>query len=207
MRRRQWHPTPILLPGKSHGQRSFVGCSPWGCKESDTTERLHIHFSLSCIGEGNGNPLQCSCLENPRDGGAWWAAVYGVAQLRSRKPEITTSQPLGEALRNVLLPAEHFNLNLKSLYLNRGCILSPVLTAICFSPRFGNMRKASKPGKARERGEVLKGVGALLSNWLHICVIIISSIFVQLVEGIPREPCPCNEQDLLSSCGASFSLW
>ena len=51
-----------------------------GRKESDTTERLHFHFSLSCIGEGNGNPLQCSCLENPRDGGAWWAAIYGVAQ-------------------------------------------------------------------------------------------------------------------------------
>ena len=51
-----------------------------GSLESDTTERLHFHFSLSCIGEGNGNPLQCSCLENPRDGGAWWAAVYGVAQ-------------------------------------------------------------------------------------------------------------------------------
>ena len=50
-------------------------------KESDRTERLHFHFSLSCIGEGNGNPLQCSCLENPRDGGAWWAAVYGVSQL------------------------------------------------------------------------------------------------------------------------------
>ena len=69
-RRRQWHPTPVLLPGKSHGRRSLGGCSPWGRKESDTTERLHFHFSLSCIGEGNGNPLQCSCLENPRDGGA-----------------------------------------------------------------------------------------------------------------------------------------
>ena len=80
VRRRQWHPTPVLLPGKSHGWRSLVGCSPWGCKESDTTERLHIHFSLSCTGEGNGNPLQCSCLENPSDGGAWWAAIYGVAQ-------------------------------------------------------------------------------------------------------------------------------
>ena len=78
--RRQWQPTPILLPGKSHGRRSLVGCSPWGCEESDTTEQLHFHFSLSCTGEGNGNPLQCSCLENPRDGGAWWAAVYGVAQ-------------------------------------------------------------------------------------------------------------------------------
>ena len=74
-------PTPVLLPGKSHGRRSLVGCSPWGCKESDTTERLHFHFSLSCTGEGNGNPLHCSCLENPRDRGAWWAAVYGVTEL------------------------------------------------------------------------------------------------------------------------------
>ena len=81
--RRQWHPTPVLLPGKSHGRRSLVGCSPWGREESDTTERLHFHFSLSCIGEGNGNLLQYSCLENPRDGGAWWAAFYGVAQSRS----------------------------------------------------------------------------------------------------------------------------
>ena len=80
--RRQWHPTPVLLPGKSHGRRSLVGCSPWGREQSDTTERLHFHFSLSCIGEGNGNPLQCSCLENPRGRGAWWAAVYGVAQSR-----------------------------------------------------------------------------------------------------------------------------
>ena len=82
--RRQWHPTPVLLPGKSHGWRSLVGSSPWGCQESDTTEQLHFHFSLSCIGEGNGNPLQCSCLENPRDGGAWWAAIYGVAQSRTQ---------------------------------------------------------------------------------------------------------------------------
>ena len=68
------------LAWKIPGQRSLVGYSPWGCEESDTTERLHFHFALSCIGEGNGNPLQCSCLENPRDGGAWWAAVCGVAQ-------------------------------------------------------------------------------------------------------------------------------
>ena len=67
-RRRQWNPTPALLPGKSHGRRSLVGCSPWGCEELDMDERLHFHFSLLCIGEGNGNPLQCSCLENPRDG-------------------------------------------------------------------------------------------------------------------------------------------
>ena len=72
LQRRQWQPTPVLLPGNSHGWRSLV--------ESDMTEWLPFHSSLSCTGEGHGNPLQCSCLENPRDGGAWWAAVYGVAQ-------------------------------------------------------------------------------------------------------------------------------
>ena len=91
IRRRHWHPTPVLLPGKSHGRRSLVGCSPWGCEESDTTEWLHFHFSLSCIGEGNGNPLQCSCLENPRDGWAWWAAVYGVAQSRTQLKRLSSS--------------------------------------------------------------------------------------------------------------------
>ena len=84
-------PTPVLLPGKSHGRRRLVGCSPWGRQESDTTERLPFHFSLSCIGEGNGNPLQCSCLENLRDGGAWWAAVYGVAQSRTRLKQLSSS--------------------------------------------------------------------------------------------------------------------
>ena len=90
-RRRRWHPTPVLLPGKSHGRRSLVGCSPWGREQSDTTERLHFHFSLSCTGEGNGNPLQCSCLENPRDGGASWAAGYGVSQSRTRLKRLSSS--------------------------------------------------------------------------------------------------------------------
>ena len=89
--RRQWQPTPVLLPGKSHGRRSLVGCSPLGREESDTTEWLHFHFSVSCIGEGNGNPLQCSCLENSRDGGAWWAAIYGVAQSRTRLKRLSSS--------------------------------------------------------------------------------------------------------------------
>ena len=93
-RRRRWHPTPALLPGKSHGRRSLVGCSPWGLEESDTTERLHFHFSLSCIAEGNGNPLQCSCLENPRDGGAWWAPVYGVTQSRTRLKQLSSSSSI-----------------------------------------------------------------------------------------------------------------
>ena len=86
-----WHPTPVLLPGKSHGQRSLVGCSPWGLWESDMTERLHFHFSLSCIGEGNGSALQCSCLKNPRDGGAWWAAVSGVIQSWTRLKRLSSS--------------------------------------------------------------------------------------------------------------------
>ena len=95
--RRAWQPTPVLLPGKSHGQRSLEGCSPWGRWKSDTTEWLHFHFSLSCIGEGNGNPLQCFCLENPRDGGAWWSAVYGVAQSWTRLTWLcSSSSRLGE---------------------------------------------------------------------------------------------------------------
>ena len=79
------------MPGKSHGWRSLVGCSPWGREESDVTERLHFHFSLSCIGEGNGNLLQCSCLENPRDGGAWWAAVSRVTQSWTRLKRLSSS--------------------------------------------------------------------------------------------------------------------
>ena len=117
LKRRQWHPTPVLLPGKSHGRRSLVGCSPWGREELDTTERLHFHFSLSCIGEGNGNPLQCSCLENPREGEAWWAAVYGVAESRTRLKQLSSSSssslshlegifPGSPALQGDYLPSE-----------------------------------------------------------------------------------------------------
>ena len=91
LRRRQWHPTPVLLPGKSHGRRSLVGGSPWGRTKSDTNEQFHFQFSLSCIEEGNSNPLQCSCLENPRDGGAWWAAVYGITQSRTRLKQLSSN--------------------------------------------------------------------------------------------------------------------
>ena len=88
------NPTPVLLPGKSHGRRSLVGCSPWGRKESDMTKQLDFHFSLSRIGAGNGNPLQCSCLENPRDAGAWLAAIYGVAQSRTRLKRLSSSSSI-----------------------------------------------------------------------------------------------------------------
>ena len=67
------------------------GLQSMGSLESDTTERLHFHFSLSCTGEGNGNPLQCSCLENPRDGGAWEAAIYGVTQSQTRLKQLSSS--------------------------------------------------------------------------------------------------------------------
>ena len=99
--RRQWHPTPVLLPGKSLGQRSLEGCSPWGRWGSDTTEWFHFHFSLSCLREGNGNPLQCSCLKNPRDGGAWWAAIYGVTQSQTRLKWLSTSSTLVGGVRSL----------------------------------------------------------------------------------------------------------
>ena len=89
--RRKWQPTPIFLLGESQGQRSLVGCRLWCRTESDTTEHLHFYFSLSCTGEGNGNPLQYSCLENPRDGRAYWAAVYGVAQSPTRLKQLSSS--------------------------------------------------------------------------------------------------------------------
>ena len=83
------HSSPLAW--KSHGRRSLVGCSPSGREELDTTEQLHFHFSLSCIGEGNGNPLLYSCLENPRDGGAWWAAIYAVVQSWTRLKQLSSS--------------------------------------------------------------------------------------------------------------------
>ena len=89
--RRKWQPTPVFLPGETQRQRSLAGCRLWGRTESDTTEQLHFHFSLSCTEEGNGNPLHYSCLENPRDGGAWWAAVYGVTQSQTRLKRLSSS--------------------------------------------------------------------------------------------------------------------
>ena len=123
--RRQWQPTLVLLPGKSHGRRSLVGCSPWGREESDTTEQLHFHFSLSFTGEGNGNPLQCSCLENPRDGGAWWAAVYGVAQSRTRLKQLSNRS----SSTKMMLSTERYY-NLLSDYWLSGTVCLATFTAI-----------------------------------------------------------------------------
>ena len=131
IRRRQWHPTPVLLPGKCHGWRSLEGCSPWGRWGSDLTERLHFHFSPSCIGEGNGNPLQCSCLENPRDGGAWWAGVYGVARSRTRLKQLSSIHKIMS-----LATRESFTSSL------------PIWSLFFFLPRISNtmLNKRSKSG-------------------------------------------------------------
>ena len=96
----KWQPTPILLPGKSHGNRSLVGYSLLGYEQLDMTEQLHFHFSLSCTGQGNSNPLQYSCLENPREGGAWWAAVYGVAQSRTQLKQLRSSSSICKSTQN-----------------------------------------------------------------------------------------------------------
>ena len=116
LRRRRWHPTPVLLPGKSHGWRSLGGYSPWGREESETTEQLHFDFSLPCSGEGNGNPLQCSCLENPRDGGAWWAAVYAVAQSQKRLKLLTSSRGYLSPSQNAALTEKVFFMLYVRLY-------------------------------------------------------------------------------------------
>ena len=137
--RRRWHPTAVLLPGKSHGQRSLVGCSPWGREESETTERLHFHFSLSCIGEGNGNSLQCSCLENPRDGGAWWAAIYGVTQSQTRLTWLSSSS---------FFFGEHFWVGHFKIFKPLLILLTKLLLFLCFWS-FGHEESgilASQPG-------------------------------------------------------------
>ena len=92
-RQRQWHPTPVLLPGESHGQRSLVGCSPWGCRvrhnwATSLSLFTFTHWRRKC------NPLQYSCLENPRDGGAWWAAVCEVTQSQTRLKWLSSSSSL-----------------------------------------------------------------------------------------------------------------
>ena len=92
-RRRPWQPTLVFLPREYHEQRKLASYGLQCHEESDSTERLHFHFSLSCT-EGNGNPLQCSCLENRRNRGAWWAAVYGVAQSQTRLKRLSSSSLL-----------------------------------------------------------------------------------------------------------------
>ena len=136
--RRQWQPTPVLLPGKSHGQRSLVGCSPWSRRVGhDWVTSL----SLSCLGEGNGNSLQCSCLENPRDGGTWWAAVYGVAQTRTRLKRLSSSS--SKVFLNLIFQSSTFFFFFPSLFLFISWVwasLSPWEGDICDTDRKWHLR-------------------------------------------------------------------
>ena len=100
IQRRWWHPTPVLLPGKSHGRRSLVGCSQ-SVGSLRVGHNWATSFSLSCFREGNGNPLQCSCLENLRDRGAWWAAVYGVTQIWTRLKWLSSSSSSSKCCINL----------------------------------------------------------------------------------------------------------
>ena len=138
-RRRQWHPTPVLLPGKSHGWRSLVGYSPWGSWESDTTERLHFHFSLSCIGGGNGNPLQCSCLEDPRDGRAWWLPSVGSHRVRHDWSNLAAAT--AAELRCNCLPASVFEYLMKISSIIRSKTKSFVFLQTCLSPSVFSLKE------------------------------------------------------------------
>ena len=132
------------MPRKSHGWRSLVGCSPWGRYKSGAAERLHFHFSLSHNGEGNGSPLQCSCLENPRDGRAWWAAVYGVAQSRTRLKRLSSSSSsslqnyekinlssLGHSVHGIPLHG-HISLTISPVERHLSCFLFSVVENISY---------------------------------------------------------------------------
>ena len=98
------------------------GLQSRGREKSDTTERLHFHFSFSCTGEGNGNPPQCSCLENPRDRGAWWAAIYGVAQSRTRLKQLSSSSSSRHYFQKL------FHVALNSVLV---CILPHINVCVC----------------------------------------------------------------------------
>ena len=156
--RRQWHPTPVLLLGKFHGRRSLMGCSPWDHEESDTTEQLHFHFSLSCIGDGNGNPLQCSCLENPRDAGAWRAAVYGVTQSQTRLKRLSSSSrvPLIWIGSSYFLPILPLGFQIILLIYSRTLFRASQVVLVVKNPQAnaGNIRQVgSLPESGRSSGE------------------------------------------------------
>ena len=108
--RRKWQPTPAFLPGESQGQGSLVACHLWGRTESDTTEQLHFHFALLCSWEGNGNPLQCSCLENPRDRGAWWPAMGSQSRTRMKQLSSNSSKQQEGKISVIFFPFLYSNL-------------------------------------------------------------------------------------------------
>ena len=161
-RGRQWHPAPVLLPGTSHGWRSLEGCSPWGCWESDMTEWLHFPFSLSCIGEGNGNTLQGSCLENPRDGGAWWAAVYGVAQSQTRLKWLSSSSQ--DVYIQVLILPHFYIINQRHIFL---ASFRLVWDQWYYLPGVDSSAKSKKPDIFISLSRLIKGREIFLQAYMQ----------------------------------------
>ena len=178
------------MPAKSHGRRGLVGYSPWGCEESDMTERLHSHFSLACTGEGNGNPLQYSCLENPRGRGAWWAAVCGVAQSWTWLKQLSSSSSKGELItitdwiHNLLFKIRwilkvirpdinHFFLFKKKNYIEQTRILTWRGVYGCFSTLWFYLQETGREKKTRMEAEgrrKRKGDDKLIHRYLLVSV-------------------------------------
>ena len=188
IRRRQWHSTPVPLPGKSHGQRSLVAYSPWGRYKSDTTEWLHFHFSLSCTGEGNGNPLQYSCLENSRDRRAWGARVHGGIEWdnteqacraqRTRAPShIPVPAQKAEVLSPVTTQLEYqipscpFPTSFQTSWKDGKTALLPssLLTKLeWYSPRSGPLRLPQLWNKGKGQAYHQRTLELSPGNWLYV---------------------------------------
>ena len=120
----------------------------------ETTERPHFHFSLSCIGVGNVTPLQCSCLENPRDGGAWWAAVYGVTQSRTRLRRLSSNGSSSCLLRKILALINPYVIQilLVFVYISAAAAKSLQSCPTLCDPRDGSPRGSAVPGILQARG-------------------------------------------------------
>ena len=156
--------TKALLPGKSHGQRSLGDYSLWGREELDTTERLHFRFSLSCTGERNGNPLQYSCLENPRDGGAWWATAYGVSQSQTWLMQLSSSSSKESTKVSTILGWAHSSRKLLLKSLNQDFPGRPVVKNLhC---RAGNM--CSIPGQGTKIPYAMEQPGLRATTTEHL---------------------------------------
>ena len=147
-----------------------MGCSPWGLEELDTTERLHFHFSLSCIGEGSGIPLQYSCLENPTDGGAWWAAVYGATQSRTRQKRLSGRRAEeSEKLSLTLSPFLSEQFGLERVILTSQRLRFPICKLELLPPRLNQGTELCK-GLCECWGFYMKVQGGKQNFWQAHCL-------------------------------------
>ena len=155
-------PHSSTLSWKIHGWRNLEGCSPWGREESDTTEWLHFHFSLSSIGEGNGNPLQCSCLENPKDGGVWWAAIYGVAQSWTRLKQLSSNSSSSGYALSLWTPTHIFVIFLDVWPLV--CLQTSLSLILEMS---GNLHPLQSLGLRTKWNNLWKALSVITGRWIY----------------------------------------